>query len=173
MVAGPVRKTLVSTLVGYISSNHNTLPERQEPASECYRQRTINEEETTMSVTATKALPQANGDFYAIGSTLSEEYQALLRRVRDFLEAEVAPVINAYWIREEFPHQILPGLAELHVMGLAYHGYGCPGKSTLLEGMMMMDLARVDSSIATFIGVHSGLAMRSIYLAGSERQKHH
>ncbi len=124
-----------------------------------------------MSVTATKALPQANGDFYAIGSTLSEEYQALLRRVRDFLEAEVAPVINAYWIREEFPHQILPGLAELHVMGLAYHGYGCPGKSTVLEGMMMMELARVDSSIATFIGVHSGLAMGSIYLCGSEEQK--
>jgi glutaryl-CoA dehydrogenase len=124
-----------------------------------------------MSVTATKALPQANGDFYAIGSTLSEEDQALLRRVRDFLEAEVAPVINAYWIREEFPHQILPRLAELHITGLAYHGYGCPGKSTVLEGMMMMELARVDSSIATFIGVHSGLAMGSIYLCGSEEQK--
>ena len=124
-----------------------------------------------MSVTATKTLPQANGDFYAIGSTLSEEDQALLRRVRDFLEAEVAPVINAYWIREEFPHQILPRLAELQIMGLAYHGYGCPGKSTVLEGMMMMELARVDSSIATFIGVHSGLAMGSIYLCGSEEQK--
>jgi len=124
-----------------------------------------------MSVTATKALPQANGDFYAIGSTLSEEDQALLRRVRDFLEAEVAPVINEYWIREEFPHQLLPRLAELHIMGLAYDGYGCPGKSMVLEGMMMMELARVDSSIATFIGVHSGLAMGSIYLCGSEEQK--
>ncbi len=124
-----------------------------------------------MSVTATKALPQANGDFYAIGSTLSEEDQALLRRVRDFLEAEVAPVINEYWIREEFPHQLLPRLAELHIMGLAYDGYGCPGKSMVLEGMMMMELARVDSSIATFSGVHSGLAMGSIYLCGSEEQK--
>lgn len=124
-----------------------------------------------MSVTATKALPQANGDFYAIGSTLSEEDQALLRRVRDFLEAEVAPVINEYWIREEFPHQLLPRLAELHIMGLAYHGYGCPGKSMLLDGMMMMELARVDSSIATFRGVHSGLAMGTIYLCGSEEQK--
>jgi glutaryl-CoA dehydrogenase len=130
-----------------------------------------NEEETTMSVTATKALPQANGDFYAIGSTLSEEDQALLRRVRDFLEAEVTPVITEYWIREEFPHQLVRRLAELHIMGLAYHGYGCPGKSTVLDGMMMMELARVDSSIATFRGVHSGLAMGSIYLCGSEEQK--
>src|SRR5260370_37875838 len=74
-------------------------------------------------------------------------------------------------MRVEFPHHIHPGLSEFHVMGLAYHGYGCPGKSTVLEGMMMMELARVDSSIATFIGVHSGLAMGSIYLCGSEEQK--
>src|SRR3989442_12195890 len=56
-------------------------------------------------------------------------------------------------------------------MGLAYQGYGCPGKSTVLDGMMMMELARVDSSMATFRGVHSGLAMGSIYLCGSEEQK--
>src|SRR5256714_13282993 len=56
-------------------------------------------------------------------------------------------------------------------MGLPYHGYECPGKSTVLDGMMMMELARVDSSIATFRGVHSGLAMGSIYLCGSEEQK--
>lgn len=34
-----------------------------------------------------------------------------------------------------------------------------------------MELARVDPSIATFRGVHSGLAMGSIYLCGSEEQK--
>src|SRR5579864_7338368 len=124
-----------------------------------------------MSVTTKQTLPQANGDFYAIGTTLSEEDQALLQRVRAFLEAEVAPIITEYWIREEFPHQLLPKLAELSIMGLAYHGYGCPGKSMLLDGMMMMELARVDSSIATFRGVHSGLAMGSIYLCGSEEQK--
>src|SRR6266568_241193 len=124
-----------------------------------------------MSVTTPKALPQANGDFYAIGTTLSEEDQALFHRVRAFLEAEVTPVITEYWIREEFPHQLVPKLAELHIMGLAYQGYGCPGKSTVLDGMMMMELARVDSSIATFRGVHSGLAMGSIYLCGSEEQK--
>ncbi len=34
-----------------------------------------------------------------------------------------------------------------------------------------MEMARVDSSFATFFGVHSGLAMGSIYLGGSEDQK--
>ncbi len=124
-----------------------------------------------MTVTNPKTLPQANGDFYAIDSTLSEEDQSLLRRVRAFLEAEVAPVITECWIREEFPYQLLPKLAELHIMGLPYQGYGCPGKSMVLDGILMMELARVDSSFATFRGVHSGLAMGSIYLCGSEEQK--
>src|SRR3984893_11261311 len=129
------------------------------------------QEEITMSVMTPKALPQANGDFYAIRTTLSQEDQALLQRTRDFLEAEVAPVITEYWIREEFPHQLLPKIAELHIMGLPYHGYGCPGKSSVLDSLMMMELARVDSSISTFRGVHSGLSMGSIYLCGSEEQK--
>jgi len=120
---------------------------------------------------ANQALPAVNGDFYQISTILSEEDQALLRRVRDFMESEVAPIINRYWTREEFPHQLVPGLADLGIAGLSYHGYGCPGKSTLLDGFVAMELARVDSSIATFSGVHSGLAMGSIYLCGSEEQK--
>lgn len=124
-----------------------------------------------MTVTTTKALPQANGDFYAIGLTLSQPDQALLSRVRDFMEAEVSPIINRYWVREEFPHQLIPGFAALNIAGLAYQGYGCPGKSTVLDGMVAMEMGRVDCSIATFFGVHSGLAMGSIYLCGSEEQK--
>ncbi len=95
----------------------------------------------------------------------------LLAQVREFMEKEVEPVINRYWTREEFPHEILPGLAGLGIAGLPYTGYGCPDGGNLLDGMISMELARVDSSIATFFGVHSGLAMGSIYLCGSEEQK--
>jgi glutaryl-CoA dehydrogenase len=124
-----------------------------------------------MSVTAPKALPRADGDFYQIIPTISEEDQALVHRVRAFMESEVTPIINHYWTREEFPFQLIPGLAALGIMGTSYHGYGCPGKTSLLDGVLMMELAAGDSSIATFRGVHSGLAMGSIYLCGSEEQK--
>jgi len=127
--------------------------------------------EGTMTSVAKKSLPRVNGDFYHVSTTLSEQDQALLHRVRAFMETEVSPMITHYWIREEFPHQIVPGLAALGIAGLSYHGYGCPGKSSLLDGMVAMELARVDSSVATFFGVHSGLAMGSIYLCGSEEQK--
>ena len=55
--------------------------------------------------------------------------------------------------------------------GLGFEGYGCAGGSQKLFGFVAMELARVDASFCTFFGVHSGLAMGSIYLDGSEEQK--
>jgi glutaryl-CoA dehydrogenase len=113
----------------------------------------------------------ADADFYALELLLDDQDRALLQRVRGFMEKEVQPIINRYWTRAKFPHELVPGLAELHIAGLPYAGYGCPGRSRLLDGMVAMELARTDPSIATFFGVHGGLAMGSIYLCGSEEQK--
>ncbi len=118
-----------------------------------------------------KALPPVSGDFYDIVSTLGADDAAVVQRVRAFMEAEVAPIITRYWIRAEFPFELIPKLAALDIAGLAYTGYGCAGKSTTLDGLIALEMARVDASIATFFGVHSGLAMGSIYLCGGEEQK--
>jgi glutaryl-CoA dehydrogenase len=115
--------------------------------------------------------PFLNADFYALEDMLDDGDRRRLLRVREFMEKSVAPVINHYWTREEFPHDLVPGLADLGIAGLACEGYECPGGDPLLDGMIAMELARVDSSIATFMGVHGGLAMGSIYLCGSEEQK--
>jgi glutaryl-CoA dehydrogenase len=115
--------------------------------------------------------PVLDADFYQLEELLDDNGRKLVHRLRDFLEREVAPVINAYWRREEFPHDLVPGLAALGIAGLGCQGYECPGGSSLLDGMVAMELARVDSSIATFMGVHGGLAMGSIYLCGSEEQR--
>jgi glutaryl-CoA dehydrogenase len=113
----------------------------------------------------------ADADFYALELLLDDQDRALLQRVRDFMEKQVQPIINRYWTRAKFPHELLPGLAELGIAGLPYAGHGCPGRGRLLDGMVAMELARTDPSIATFFGVHGGLAMGSIYLCGSEEQK--
>jgi alkylation response protein AidB-like acyl-CoA dehydrogenase len=112
-----------------------------------------------------------DADFYSLEHLLDDDGHQLLANVRDFMEKAVAPVINQYWTREEFPHDLVPGLAALGIAGLACTGYECPGGSSLLDGMVAMELARVDPSIATFMGVHGGLAMGSIYLCGSAEQK--
>jgi glutaryl-CoA dehydrogenase len=120
---------------------------------------------------AAKPLPSADGDFYQISRTLSAEENAVRLKVRAFMETEVQPIIAEYWERDEFPYDLVPKIRDLGVMGASYAGYGCPSGSTTLMGFMMMELARIDSSMATFFGVHSGLAMGSIYLCGSEEQK--
>ena len=119
-----------------------------------------------------KELPPIEGDFYLLGEeSLNEEDRALQLKVRAFLEKEVKPIVNDYWLKAEFPYELIPKIAELNICGLTYKGYGCAGKSNLMEGILAMELARVDTSMSTFFGVQSGLAMGSIYLLGSEEQK--
>ncbi|MEP7091060.1 MAG: acyl-CoA dehydrogenase family protein [Nocardioidaceae bacterium] len=112
-----------------------------------------------------------DSDFLAFELLLDDEDRKLLDRTRRFMIQMVEPVINDYWTRAEFPHELVPGLAELGIAGLQYDGPGCPGRSSLLDGMMAMEIARVDPSMQTFMGVHGGLAMGSVQLCGSEEQK--
>src|ERR1700731_4491942 len=112
-----------------------------------------------------------DGDFYLLERSLDAPGRQLLLRVREFMEKSVQPVINHYWTREEFPFDLMGDFRRLGIAGQLYEGYDCPGGDPLLDGMIAMELARVDSSIATFMGVHGGLAMGSIYLCGSEEQK--
>lgn len=118
-----------------------------------------------------KKIPEINGDFYTLEKTLSSEDQNIVANVRDFMEKEIRPIANDYWNKGHFPMHIIPKMAELNIAGLTYKGYGCPGRSALLEGFIAMEMARVDTSISTFFGVQSGLAMGSIYVCGSEEQK--
>jgi glutaryl-CoA dehydrogenase len=115
--------------------------------------------------------PAVDGDFYHIGQLVDASDQALLCRVRSFAEEKIAPSINHYWGRAEFPLELIKDYGALGIAGIAYQGSGCLGRSMLLDGLIMKELARIDCSIATFHGVHSGLAMGSIYLCGSDEQK--
>src|ERR1700735_3899258 len=118
-----------------------------------------------------KPLPVPNSDFYQLADVLTPEEKAIVKKVRTYMETEVQPVINKYWSDDAFPFELLPSFKELQLGGLGYEGYGCAGGSQKLFGFVAMELARVDASMCTFFGVHSGLAMGSIYLDGSEEQK--
>jgi glutaryl-CoA dehydrogenase len=115
--------------------------------------------------------PPIDGDFYRIADLLNGEERALVKRVREFMEKEVAPIIEDYWARDKFPFEIIPRMATLGIGGIGYEGYQCAGGSMLLNGFISLELARVDASIATFWGVHTGLSAGSIYLCGNEEQK--
>ncbi|QWZ08507.1 acyl-CoA dehydrogenase family protein [Nocardioides panacis] len=112
-----------------------------------------------------------DSDFLGFELLLDDEDRKLVERVREFMLTHVEPVINGFWTRAEFPHELVPGLADLGIAGLQYDGPGCPGRSSLLDGMVAMEMARVDASMQTFMGVHGGLAMGSVQLCGSDEQR--
>ncbi|WP_018334845.1 acyl-CoA dehydrogenase family protein [Actinomycetospora chiangmaiensis] len=111
------------------------------------------------------------GDVYGYVELLDDEEQEILARVRTFAEKRIAPIANRYWADAEFPHELIEGFAELDVVGLAREWPDRRAYSRLLTSFVSLELSRIDPSMATFFGVHAGLALTSIDLLGSEEQK--
>lgn len=118
-----------------------------------------------------KVLPEINADFFELSDKLNNEQRVIQLELRNVMEEEIKPLINEHWLRDEFPFEIIDIFKKLNLCGITYEGYGCPNLPFLMEGVVAMEIARVDASVATFFGVQSGLAMGSIYLCGSEEQK--
>jgi glutaryl-CoA dehydrogenase len=110
-------------------------------------------------------------DFYELERLLTEDEQAKIHEVRSTLNEHVRPLLTEHWAKASFPHEIRPVIAGLGTAGWAYDEPCGPGGRSLMDGMLAMEFARMDCSIATFHGVHSGLSMGSIYLCGSEEQR--
>jgi glutaryl-CoA dehydrogenase len=110
-------------------------------------------------------------DFFQFQSLLTEAEQKELVVLREFLAAEVKPRVNAAWAAAEFPMDLIPRFVEADLVGRSYDWEGRPRISRLLEGFQSMELSRVDPSMATFFGVHNGLALGSLMLLGSAEQQ--
>ncbi|MEV4169176.1 acyl-CoA dehydrogenase family protein [Nonomuraea sp. NPDC049709] len=111
------------------------------------------------------------GDFYEFENLLTAKERQTLLRVREFLKEKVVPIANECWARAEFPVDLVKGYAELGIAGLAYPECPGPKPSGLLSGFLALEMAHADPSMATFFGVHTGLAMGSIAACGSAGQR--
>jgi glutaryl-CoA dehydrogenase len=112
-------------------------------------------------------------DYFFVREEFDDEQWNLFMETRRFVDHEVLPAINEFWEAEELPWDLMRRLAELGLLGEDIEGYGCPGMSPLARGLVNMELHRGDGSLGTFLGVQSGLAMKSIAMHGSEEQKEH
>ncbi len=110
-------------------------------------------------------------DFYDIYALLTPAERELLARWRAFLMAEVDPIANEAWERGEFPQHLIPKFGALMAETISRGQRHYPVMRPLTSGMLTMEIARVDPSLASFFGVHRRLCMQSIYLYGSEAQK--
>ena len=124
-----------------------------------------------------EALPYAHlgdalaTDYFRVREQFTTEQWEHFIATRRFVDDEVLPVINGYWEAAELPWPLMSRLADLGLYGEDIEGYGCPGMSPLARGLVNMELHRGDGSLGTFLGVQSGLAMKSIALLGSGEQK--
>src|SRR6187200_2023516 len=125
----------------------------------------------------TQSLPYAHlgealaTDYFQVREQFTDEQWEHFITTRRFVDEEVLPAINDCWEAAELPWPLIRRLADLGLYGEDITGYGCPGMSPLARGLVNMELHRGDGSLGTFLGVQSGLAMKSIDLLGSEEQK--
>jgi glutaryl-CoA dehydrogenase len=125
-----------------------------------------------MSTTTQARLGESLGtDFFSVREQFTPEQWERFSTIRRFVDTEVIPVAAGYWERAEMPWDLIRRLPELGVVGGDIEGFGCAGMSPLARGLVTMELHRGDGSLGVALGVHSGLAMRSIALCGSAEQK--
>jgi glutaryl-CoA dehydrogenase len=111
-------------------------------------------------------------DFYRSEELLTDQEKDVLARLRAFLEAEVKPIVNDHWSRASFfPRSIVDGLASLGVFGMPWEETRPFENSAIFRGWVALELARVDASVATLVGMQNGLVMGAIGVGGSAEQR--
>ncbi|MBI2602605.1 MAG: acyl-CoA dehydrogenase family protein [Deltaproteobacteria bacterium] len=91
--------------------------------------------------------------------------------VREFVSKDIQPLIREAFQKDHFPREIVPGIAELGLLGSNLTGYGLPGMDNTSYGLVMKELERCDSGIRSFVSVQGALVMYPIHTFGSEEQK--
>jgi len=111
-------------------------------------------------------------DYFDIASLLSEDEIMIRNTVRDFVSAEVIPIIEEHNRLSKFPIQLVPKMAELGILGPTLPAkYDCAELNNVAYGLIMQELERGDSGIRSFASVQSALVMYPIFTFGSEDQK--
>jgi glutaryl-CoA dehydrogenase len=110
-------------------------------------------------------------DFLQLDSSFSEDELLVRRTARDFVEDNVAPIVEECFRGGRFPRELVRQMGELGFYGANLHGYGCAGMSNVEYGLVMQELERGDSGLRSFVSVQSALVMYPIFTFGSDEQK--
>ena len=103
---------------------------------------------------------------------LEDHHEMIRSMVREFAEAEIAPVASRFDESEEFPWDNGAKMAELGLFGIPFdEEYGGAGMDLLAAVIATEELARVDASHSIMVGAHTSLAATPISRWGTEEQK--
>ncbi|MEU9130326.1 acyl-CoA dehydrogenase family protein [Kitasatospora sp. NPDC048540] len=103
---------------------------------------------------------------------LDHEYEQLRRTVEEFSQDVVAPKIGDFYEQGEFPYEIIREMGRMGLFGLPFpEEYGGMGGDYFALGLVLEELARVDSSVAITLEAAVSLGAMPIYRFGTEEQK--
>jgi alkylation response protein AidB-like acyl-CoA dehydrogenase len=102
----------------------------------------------------------------------NEEHTLLVDMVKDFANTEIAPIAYDMDKNCEIPKEIISQMAELGLMGIPIaEEYGGAGMDTVAYAAAVLELAKVDASVAITMAAHTSLGSLPIAIAGTEEQK--
>ncbi|TFC90400.1 MULTISPECIES: acyl-CoA dehydrogenase family protein [Cryobacterium] len=110
-------------------------------------------------------------DFYGYENLLTDLEKTALSNLRAYLESDVRPIVNGCWERAEFPSEVVRPLAQLGAYSFGWPETRPFENSAVFRGFVALEVARVDASVATFVGVQNGLACGTISATGSQEQR--
>jgi alkylation response protein AidB-like acyl-CoA dehydrogenase len=103
---------------------------------------------------------------------LDSEHQLLRQTVRDFMEKEVAPVIEEHEREHRFPVETVKRLGEMGWLGIPIpEDEGGAGMDTLAYAIAVEEIGRVWGSLGLIVAAHTSLGCGPLHLAGTKEQK--
>jgi len=103
---------------------------------------------------------------------LSPEHALLRDTVRDFMQKEVAPVVEEHEREHRFPVEIVRRLGELGWLGIPFpEDEGGTGMDTLAYAIAIEEIGRVWGSLGLIVAAHTSLGCGPLHLAATAEQK--
>jgi len=118
--------------------------------------------------------PRDVTDYMGFQDLLTDEERMVREQARQFVNAEILPIIERHAQEQTFPRHLVRPMGALGFYGPTLPArYGCAGLSSVAYGLLMYELERGDSSIRSLASVQGSLVMYPIHAYGSEAQKEH
>jgi alkylation response protein AidB-like acyl-CoA dehydrogenase len=103
---------------------------------------------------------------------LPAEHQLLRRTIRDFMVAEVAPLVDEHERERRFPAEVVRRLGEMGWLGIPIpEAWGGAGMDTLAYAIAIEEIGRVWGSLGLIVAAHTSLGCGPLLLAGTDEQK--
>lgn len=108
----------------------------------------------------------------SLNFNLGESIDMLRDAVRDFANAEIAPLAAETDRSNEFPNKLWPKFGDMGLLGVTVpEEYGGSGMGYLAHMIAMEEISRASASIGLSYGAHSNLCVNQINRNGNEAQK--